>query len=301
MIEHVQSQASGAQTAAELFQQQAESQPAELSPDAEPQSETSLSGHPMDPNAVIRTEEYGPIRRVRHSHESPPEFFQRPQGMADEDLVEILQETLPQMIEERVLRQPSSPRPPGTKREAIQEPDAREPARARIDEQPTKSMLCDTVSSSTSLSIEVLTAAFLQKKLQKEIPPSNNDVELQQKVDTSKSLEWETLLGKNAIKIWTGDRAKATREKHKDRFICSRFVIVKKVDEKGECVKSGWCLQGHLDLDFHEKIISGACHSPTLHPMSRSLILQIMVSKKWTMQLGDIKGAFLEAGPLEKK
>lgn len=301
VIEHVQSQASGAQTAAELFQQQAESQPAELSPDAEPQSEASLSGLPMDPSAVIRTEEYGPIRRVRHSHKSPPEFLQRPQGMADEDLVEILQETLPQMIEEQVLRQPSSPRSLGTKREASQEPDAREVARARIDEQPTESMLCDTVSSSTSLSIEVLTAAFLQKKLQKEIPPSNNDVELQQKVDASKSLEWETLLGKNAIKIWTGERAKTIREKHKDRFIGSRFVIVKKMDEEGERVKSRWCLQGHLDPDFHEKIISGACHSPTLHPMSRSLILQIMVSKKWTMQLGDIKGAFLEAGPLDKK
>ena len=54
------------------------------------------------------------------------------------------------------------------------------------------------------MSIEALTAAFLQKKLQKEIPPTNNDAELQQKVDVSKSLEWDTLLGKNAVKIWTG-------------------------------------------------------------------------------------------------
>ena len=78
-------------------------------------------------------------------------------------------------------------------------------------------------------------------------------------------------------------------------------MIVKKVDEEGERVKSRWCLQGHLDRDFHEKIISGACHSPTLHAMSRSLILQILFSNRWIMQLGDIKGAFLEAGPLDKK
>ena len=65
-------------------------------------------------------------------------------------------------------------------------------------------MLCEAGSNPASMSIEALTAAFLQKKLQKEIPPTNNDAELQQKVDVSKSLEWDTLLGKNAVKIWTG-------------------------------------------------------------------------------------------------
>ena len=79
------------------------------------------------------------------------------------------------------------------------------------------------------------------------------------------------------------------------------FVIINKQDEDGERVKSRWCLQGHLDPDFQEKIRSGACHSPTLHPLSRALLLQIISSKKWTLQLGDIKGAFLEAGPIDKK
>ena len=176
----------------------------------------------------------------------------------------------------------------------------REHGRPRTDE-PDDILTCEHLLEQHVFSIEVLTAAFLQKKLQKEIPASNNPDDLQKKVDGSKELEWETLLGKNAIRIWTGDKARKIRQTHSDRFIGSRFVIVKKCDEGGERVKSRWCLQGHLDPDFHEKISSGACHSPTLHPMSRALVLQILSSKQWLMQLGDIKGAFLEAGPLDKK
>ena len=43
------------------------------------------------------------------------------------------------------------------------------------------------------------------------------------------------------------------------------------------------------------------CHSPTLSQLARALILQVLVSKKWTLCLGDVKGAFLEAGPLDAK
>jgi len=307
VVNQMQKQLAGARTAAELFQQQ-EAQPSVDEP-SEPGSnaEAPASSMPMDPSSVIRTEDYGPIRRVRHSHKSPPVFLQRPEGMVDEDLMEILQETLPEMIDAQVSMQPSqqaqpsSPRQPSVKRDASHEPDDRTHARPRTEEPEHASLSCEAAMCSEALSIEALTAAFLQKKLQKEIAPVNNPQELQQKVDASKSLEWETLLGKNAIRIWTGAKAKAIRQNHSDRFIGSRFVIVKKSDDEGERVKSRWCLQGHLDPDFHEKIISGACHSPTLHSLSRSLVLQILASKRWTLQLGDIKGAFLEAGPLEKK
>ena len=300
VVEQIQSQP-GAQTAAELFQNQLTEASTEMPEVPAADGDRSKSNHPMQPSSIIHTEDYGPIRRTRHSHKSPPVFLQRPEGMADEDLVEILQETLPEMIDAQVLAQPNSPRQPSTKREASTEPDDREHARVRTEEPSHKSLSCETALATNVMSIEVLTAAFLQKKMQKEIQPSNNSPEVQTKVDASKSLEWETLLGKNAIRIWTGERAKAIKKNHSDRFIGSRFVITNKTDEEGERIKSRWCLQGHLDPDFHEKIMSGACHSPTLHSMSRSLILQILASKGWTLQLGDIKGAFLEAGPLSKK
>ena len=81
----------------------------------------------------------------------------------------------------------------------------------------------------------------------------------------------------------------------------SRFVVTKKVDEDGERIKARWCLQGHLDPDVLQKVSSGTCHSPTMSQLSRSLLLQLIVSNKWQLCLGDIKGAFLEAGPLKQQ
>ena len=105
-----------------------------------------------------------------------------------------------------------------------------ESTRVRTEDQATESMLCEAGCNPASMSIdEALTAALLQKKLQKEIPPTNNDAELQQKVDVSKSLEWETLLGKNAVKIldW-GDKAKLSKESIAIVSSAVGFVIVKK-------------------------------------------------------------------------
>jgi len=144
-------------------------------------------------------------------------------------------------------------------------------------------------------------SAFLQKRLQKELPPSGNPAELQAKINDAKSAEWTTLLEKPAVRVWTGNKAKTIREKHPDRFIGSRFVITEKTEDQSTRIKARWCLQGHLDPDFRKKIDSGLCHSPTLSLLARSLILQVLASKKWTMCLGDIKGAFLEAGPLQKQ
>ena len=45
----------------------------------------------------------------------------------------------------------------------------------------------------------------------------------------------------------------------------------------------------------------GLLQSPTLSQSSRVLIMQVLASYGWDLQLGDIKGAFLEAGPLDSK
>ena len=103
------------------------------------------------------------------------------------------------------------------------------------------------------------------------------------------------------MRVWKGQQAADIRARHPDRFIGSRFVITNKCDEDGERIKARWCLQGHHDPDFDAKIRSGECHSPTLSRLARSLLLQVLVSRKWTMHLGDIKGAFSEAGPIPDK
>ena len=66
-------------------------------------------------------------------------------------------------------------------------------------------------------------------------------------------------------------------------------------------VKGRWCLQGHLDPDLEQKALDGKLKSPTLSQLSRMILMQIISSKQWNLQLGDIKGAFLEAEPLADK
>eukprot|EP00435_Cladocopium_sp_Y103_P052219 s999_g16.t1 len=308
----MEEQVSGARSAAQIFEDQnQEPEKADVIPSPEsPVESPNDSAQPPEPAESAPASGYGPVRRLRHRFKSPEEQLYRPPAMAHDDLVEILQEAIPQMIDDQLrsvsnadeaMPTGSSPRGDSSKREASADLDGQpQSVRPRTDD-AVETLLCQAAEGKTVLTIEALTAAFIQKKLQKEIPATGNDPSLQTKVDDSKSLEWETLLGKNAIRIWTGEKARAIRKHQADRFIGSRFVIVNKQDEEGERVKSRWCLQGHLDPDFHEKILSGACHSPTLHPLSRALLLQILSSKRWTLQLGDIKGAFLEAGPLDKK
>ena len=54
-------------------------------------------------------------------------------------------------------------------------------------------------------------------------------------------------------------------------------------------------MKGHHGPDLTKKVVSGRCQSPTLSQLGRSVILQLIVSCGWQLNLGDIKGAFLEA------
>eukprot|EP00435_Cladocopium_sp_Y103_P038172 s134_g10.t1 len=222
-----------------------------------------------------------------------------------------MQEMVPTLLEQHLNQQDPadevvdngdnhSPRGDSSKREASADQDGDRPSvRARLAEpetDATDAFAAELLKDGNIKTVEVLLAAFLQKKAQKEMKPNGHDPQLQKLVDASKTVEWETLLGKNAIRIHKGKKAQEIRKTQGHRFIGSRFVVVNKNDEDGQRIKSRWCLQGHLDPDFKEKIGSGVCHSPTLHQLSRALVLQLLVSKGWLMQLGDIKGAFLEAG-----
>ena len=82
----------------------------------------------------------------------------------------------------------------------------------------------------------------------------------------------------------------------------SRFVCTWKQEEDApRRMKARWCLQGHLDPDLHAKAASGDLQSPTLSQIGRSMLFQVIASSKWTLRLGDIKGAFLSSGELPDK
>ena len=165
--------------------------------------------------------------------------------------------------------------------------------------------------SDDNTSIETLVAQYMQRRNTKEMSPCNNPHDIQQLVDESKEVEWQTIIDKGAVRIHYGKHAANLKNQFPDRFIGSRFVIVKKALEENQPVieddpqtfrvKSRWCLQGHLDPDLDKKVETGLLQSPTLSQMGRMLVMQLISSNKWVLQLGDIKGAFLEAGPLPAK
>ena len=57
-------------------------------------------------------------------------------------------------------------------------------------------------------------------------------------------------------------------------------------------------MQGHLDPDLSEKAASGQLQSPTMSQMGRTILFQLLATFGWQLQLGDVQGAFLEAGPI---
>ena len=230
---------------------------------------------------TTRQEGYGPVRL--RQQKGPPLVLLRPPEMKQDDLMEVLEENH------------------GTKRSLSPEGQASAPSKhVRTDED--ECLLSELVhENGPAPCVEVLIANFLQKKLQKELHHSNNPPMLQEKIDRSKTTEWTTLRDeKNAIKVLPPSEAKKIRERRPDRIMTSRFVIVEKHEDGDSKIKSRWCLRGHHDPDLLQKVLAGKCHSPTLSQFGRSLILQVIVSHRWVMHLGDIKGAFLEANVRDK-
>eukprot|EP00435_Cladocopium_sp_Y103_P031858 s655_g8.t1 len=282
----------------------------EVSPGDESQLKESSSPHHESSNAQSASSTYGPLRRVR-SKNGPPSLY-RPPAMQADDFAEMMKEIVPQLVEEATKDTDASmhAKRPLESTDAVEEPSSHR----QNTEQYSEVMSVEDVNhlselfADPSTPIEVLIANYMQKKTSKEVPPMNNPPEMQSLVDESKQTEWSTILEKGAVRVHYGRRAAEIRSKYSDRFIGSRFVIVKKAVEENKSVddsdpssfrvKSRWCLQGHLDPDLNKKVEAGLLQSPTLSQMGRMLTMQLIASNGWMLQLGDIKGAFLEAGPL---
>ena len=67
------------------------------------------------------------------------------------------------------------------------------------------------------------------------------------------------------------------------------------------CDRCSSSYDGHLYPDLSSKAQESMLLSSTLSQMGRMVLFQLLSSHKWLLQLGDIKGAFLEAGPLDPR
>ena len=295
-----------------------------VSPEAEVSSESSSSrsSEPYASTAPVSTPEtYGPVRR-KIIGKNGPEALWRPPAMRQEDFVSIMKEVVPTLIEEFTSADSSASQ--GSKRnlESNSETDPNQPAvtKVRVDavcpmvpsEQNLHEVFSVAQMNDANLTIDVLIAEYLKKKMTKELHHSNNPSALQSKIDEGKQVEWNTLLNKpNVLRIHYGKAARNIKQQFSHRFIGSRFVLTRKPLEEGQTVdpdnwttfdvKGRWCLQGHLDPDLDAKAMEGRLQSPTLNQLSRMTLMQIIASFGWDLELGDIKGAFLESGEIDAK
>ena len=100
---------------------------------------------------------------------------------------------------------------------------------------------------------------------------------------------------KGAVRVLSREEADQVRQHWPDRIIGSRYVCTRKVDENGSRLKARWCVQGHKDPDVLQLVSSGRTRAPTVSQTGRMLTVQMIASHGWDLQLGDIKGAFMEA------
>ncbi|CAE7388309.1 GIP [Symbiodinium sp. CCMP2456] len=234
-------------------------------------------------------EGYGPVRRRLSAKSSP--MLLRPQGMLPDDFSDMMQE-----VDSR-----------GTKREASTEP-AETASSKRAAPTPDASpeadeSLCVQANAvdlfSSAASFETLVINHVNKRAAKEVPATGNPLDVQPLVDEAKLIEWNTIESRHAGRIVFGREAEDVRKRFGHRIMGSRFVCTWKQEEDApRRMKARWCLQGHLDPDLRTKALAGDLQSPTLSQVGRSMLFQILASNKWTLRLGDIKGAFLASGAL---
>ena len=117
------------------------------------------------------------------------------------------------------------------------------------------------------------------------------DLSAKAEVEEAKVLEWETLVDKGVVIILTGLQARQARLEHSCRILKSRFVLTREPDR----YKARWCLRGYLDPDTIKLVSSGKTSSPTISQIGRTLALQMIASRGFDPQIGDVRRAFIEA------
>ena len=81
----------------------------------------------------------------------------------------------------------------------------------------------------------------------------------------------------------------------------SRLVLTPKLDDAGEeIVKARWTARGDKDPDLFALVRGGKTQSPTISSNGRFTVLQTIASCQFTLQLGDVTGAFLETKELKR-
>ena len=130
----------------------------------------------------------------------------------------------------------------------------------------------------------------------------NSDIQESEwpQVMRGKEKEFEKLIKTGAIKVHRGQDAQRIRETvESNRILDSRFVKTRRNnpdDETQSEIKCRWVLKGFQDpdlMDLHRQ-------SPTLSADAFAVTLQLLASFRWTLNIMDVEGAFLQGEPLQR-
>ena len=132
--------------------------------------------------------------------------------------------------------------------------------------------------------------------------PKWNEKLWKQKLLKGLQTEVENVIdNKRALRALTLQESRQVRQQFADRIVPSRLVLTPKVDEAGQdIVKARWTARGDKDPDLFSLIREGKTQAPTISSNGRYIVLQLIASHGFKMQLGDVTGAFLEADNVER-
>lgn len=119
-------------------------------------------------------------------------------------------------------------------------------------------------------------------------------------IDAGLLKEWKNLYNEqtNCARPSLGGGVRPCESTMPERVIDARLVLAN--DARSEQVKARLCSKCFADPDLQQLIRSGETASPTVSRHGRWLVLQILASQGWRMQLGDITGASLEADEMNR-
>lgn len=140
---------------------------------------------------------------------------------------------------------------------------------------------------------------FKKKKSKAGVHEKHMTQEEKQMFHKAKLTEWETIYDDmKAVQLVNPTEAKAIRQTRGDRVIKSRYVLTKK-EEDGHPwrPKARLTMCGYMDPDAVSMAKEGKLASPTVS----NRCVQMIASHEWDLELGDIRGAFLEADRLDDR
>ena len=148
--------------------------------------------------------------------------------------------------------------------------------------------------SDEPLSWEALAAQAVKGR--REINLRELSVQEKALVDEAKRTEWSTMEETGSVMLLTGQISQDVQREFPHRFVDSRFVLTKKVEDDAPVrFKARWCLLAHKDPDVMQAILENKTASPTITQLVRNLAMQLIASLGADLFLGDIKGAFLQS------